>query len=35
MNCLYFYAFPFQNSEAAVFDDIFCIIFTMQLTETY
>lgn len=35
MSCLYFYAFPFQNSKAAAFDGIFCIIFAMQLTEPY
>lgn len=35
MSCLYFYVFPFQKSEAAVFDGIFCIIFAMQLTEPY
>lgn len=35
MSCMYFYVFPFQNFEAVVFDGIFCIIFTMQLTEPY
>lgn len=35
MSRVYFYAFCFQNSETAVFDGIFCIIFTMQLTEPY